>query len=47
MRLLQLNTQLSQHDDVLDSFLKREKFDVLALQEVARKTLQRFESVFV
>ncbi len=46
MRLLQLNTQLSWHDDKLEDFLSREQFDVLTLQEVSRRTLERFSNIF-
>lgn len=46
MRLLQLNTQFSGHDDKLEDFLSREQFDILTLQEVSTKTLERFSGVF-
>ena len=45
MRILTLNTQLSGHDDKLEDFLSRERFDVLTLQEVSQRTLERFSGV--
>lgn len=46
MRLLQLNTELSWHDEKIEAFLSKEEFDVLTLQEVSRRTLERFAHSF-